>query len=172
MKKLLAVSALTLLSTGAFAQDVQFPGQERWLAQHAGFICGTDKATSVAVPQEFKTRAIMFTYMTTGYSLDKGKFVAGFFENGAECRYTFLADADKNGNLVRTESTAYAVNGGNSTCADGKNYLDSIINTNTYAYLHESLALNIPVADAAAICGEGATTVGLFFKKALKPKID
>lgn len=172
MKKLLAVSALSLLSTGAFAQDVQFPGQERWLAQHAGFICGTDKNTSVAVPQEFKTRAIMFTYMTTGFSLEDGKFVAGFFENGAECRYSVLVHADKNGTLVKKDSAVFAVNGGNTTCTEGKNYLDSLINTNSYSYLHGSIAVNIPVADAAAICGEGATTVGLYFKKALKPKID
>lgn len=172
MKNLLLTSTISLLSFGAVAQDLSLPTTERWLAQFGGFTCGESKTPVTNTPAVFKEKNIMFTYMTTDYSLDNGKFVASFYENGVECRYNLIALADNaNFKLTKVDSTAYAINGG-STCAEGKAYLDSLLTANDYAYLHGSIAVKVSVADAAAVCGEGESTVGLFFKKALKPKIE
>lgn len=172
MKKL--ILGLSLMAVSAFAQDIHFNAQERWLAQHAGFSCGAAN-TPTSVPTEFKNRAIMFSYMTTDYTLDHGKFVASFYEKGVECRYNLIGLAD-NANFIftKTDSTAYAINGGDSSqCAEGKAYLDSLFeNPNNYIYKHGSISLQVAVSDASELCGEGMSSVGIFFKKALKPKID
>lgn len=168
----LAVMASTV---SALAQDINFGAQERWLAQHAGFTCGTELTPANGVPADFKTKAIMFSYMTTDYTLDNGKFVASYYEKGTECRYNMVALADNaNWIITKTDSTAYAINGGAAeNCAEGKAYLDSLFaNPLPYIYKHGSMSIQISVADAAALCGEGASTAGLYFKKAAKPKID
>lgn len=172
MKKM--ILGLTLVvSASSFAQDINFGAQERWLAQFAGFTCGADN-TPTQAPAEIKNKAIMFSYMTTDYTLDNGKFVASYYEKGTECRYNMIATAD-NAALVltKTDSTAYSINGGSAqNCAEGKAYLDSLFATPVnYIYKH-SVTLQVAVADAAALCGEGATHVGIYFKKAAKPKID
>lgn len=172
MKKLLMASLLSLLSVTAFAQDLPLPAQERWLALNGGITCGSDNTLTTNVPAEFKAKSIVFTYMTTDYTLDNGKFVAGFFENGVECRYNLLVLSDNaNFTITKVDSKAYAVNGG-STCEEGKAYIDSLFGFNNYTYARGTMAIQLAVADAAEVCGAGATTVGLYFKKALKPKID
>lgn len=173
MKKM--ILGLTLaLSVSAFAQDIGFGAQERWLAQHAGFTCGAEN-TPTQAPAEFKNKAIMFSYMTTDYTLDNGKFVASYYEKGTECRYNLVGTADNVTFIfTKTDSTAYSINGGSAeNCAEGKAYLDSLFATsNNYIYKHGSMTLQVATADAAALCGEGATHVGIYFKKAAKPKID
>ncbi len=173
MKNLIAGLAL-VVSVSAFAQDINFGAQERWLAQNGGYTCGAEN-TPAQAPAEFKTKAIIFTYMTTDFTLDNGKFVASYYEKGTECRYNLVALAD-NATMVltKTDSTAYSINGSPvENCAEGKAYLDSLFATsNKYFYKHGTMSLQVAVADAAAICGEGATHVGIFFKKAAKTKID
>ena len=172
--KNLVLSLTLAVSASAFAQDINFGAQERWLAQHAGFTCGSQN-TPTQVPAEFKNKAIMFTYMTTDYTLDNGKFVASYFEKGTECRYNVVGLADNVGFVfTKTDSVAYAINGtSDENCAEGKAYLDSLFATsNQYFYGHGSMSMQVAVADAVALCGEGATHVGIFFKKAAKPKID
>ncbi|WP_408096246.1 hypothetical protein ACJVC5_14495 [Peredibacter sp. HCB2-198] len=176
MKKVILGLALTASAFSAFAQDINFGAQERWLAQNGGFTCGGAANTATqAVPQEFKNKAIIFTYMTTDYTLDNGKFVASYYEKGTECRYNLVGQAD-NVNMVftKTDSTAYSINGSPvANCAEGKAYLDSLFAAPTkYFYKHGTMALQVAVTDAAAVCGEGATHVGIFFKKAAKTKID
>lgn len=173
MKQLILGSVLSVFALSASAQEIHFGTQERWLAQGAGFTCGAEN-TPAQAPAEFKNKAIIFTYMTTDYTLDNGKFVASYFEKGTECRYNLVGLAD-NANFIFTKaaSAAYAVNGGSSDCAEGKAYLDSLFEAPiSYIYKHGSMALQVAVEDAAALCGEGATHVGIFFKKAAKPKID
>ena len=169
------ILALTVASSfSAFAQDINFGAQERWLAQNGGFTCGAENTPAVA-PTEFKNKAIIFTYMTTDYTLDNGKFVASYYEKGTECRYNLVGLAD-NVNMIftKTDSTAYSINGSPvANCAEGKAYLDSLFaTTNKYFYKHGTMSMQVAVADAAAVCGEGATHVGIFFKKAAKTKID
>lgn len=174
MKKLLLVSLVSLLSVTAFAQDINFGAQERWLAQFGKYTCGVDN-TQGTEPADFRNKAIVFTYMTTDYSLDNGKFVASYYEKGTECRYNLVGLAD-NVNMIftKTNSTAYSINGSPvENCAEGKAYLDSLFATeNKYFYKHGTMSMQVAVSDAAAICGEGATHVGIFFKKAAKTKID
>lgn len=174
MKKFVLALALTASSFSAFASDINFGATERWLAQHAGFTCGAAN-TVTQTPTEFKNKAIMFSYMTTDYTLDNGKFVASYYEKGTECRYNLVGHADNVTFIfTKTDSTAYAINGGDSTnCAEGKAYLDSLFATeNPYFYKHGTMSMQVAVADAQALCGEGATHVGIFFKKAAKPKIE
>lgn len=174
MRRLILGLTLALTAIPALAQDINFGAQERWLAQNAGFSCGKEN-TPAQAPAAFKAKAIMFTYMTTDYSLDNGKFVASYFEKGSECRYNLVGLSDNaNFTFTKTNSVAYSINGGASeNCAEGKAYLDSLFATsNSYYYGHGTLSLQVAVEDAAAICGEGATHVGIFFRKAAKPKID
>ena len=174
MKK--TILGLTLaLSASAFAQDINFGAQERWLAQAGGYTCGAANTPVAAVPAEFKNKAIMFTYMTTDFTLDNGKFVASYYEKGTECRYNLVVLAD-NATMIftKTDSTAYSINGSPvENCAEGKAYLDSLFAAPTkYFYGKGAMSMQVAVADAAAICGEGATHVGVHFKKAAKTKID
>ena len=173
MKHLILGFALSLTSS-AFAQDLNFGAPERWLAQSGGYTCGAEN-TPAQAPQEFKNKAIIFTYMTTDYSLDNGKFVASFYEKGTECRYNLIGLADNAAFvLTKVDSTAYSINGGaKENCAEGKAYLDSLFaQPISYIYKHGTMSAQVAVTDAAAICGEGATHVGIFFKKAAKTKID
>lgn len=173
MKRLL-LTLFLIASMSSFAQDIHFNAQERWLAQHAGFTCGENNSPT-QVPTEFKNKAIMFSYMTTDYTLDHGKFVSSYYDKGTECRYNLVGFAD-NANFIftKTDSTAYAINGGDtSKCAEGKAYLDSLFATpNNYFYKHGTMSLQVAVSDAQILCGDNASTVGIFFKKAAKPKID
>lgn len=172
MRNLFTGLMLSLFAVSVFAQDLPLPAQERWLALNGGFTCGHENVPATNVPLEFKEKNILFTYMTTDYSLDNGKFVASFYENGVECRYNLIVLSDNaNFTMTKVDSKAYAINGG-STCEEGKNYLDSLFEFNNYTYGRGAMGIQMAVADAAAICGEGVTTVGLYFKKALKPKID
>lgn len=173
MKNLILGLALTV-TTSAFAQDINFGAQERWLAQNGGFTCGAEN-TPTQAPTEFKNKAIIFTYMTTDFTLDNGKFVASYYEKGTECRYNLVGLAENIGMIfTKTDSTAYSINGAPvANCAEGKAYLDSLFAApNKYFYKHGTMSIQVPVADAAALCGEGATQVGIFFKKAAKTKID
>lgn len=170
-----AILGLALVVTGsAFAQDINFGAKERWLAQNGGFTCGAVN-TPAQAPAVFKDKAIIFTYMTTDFTLDNGKFVASYYEKGTECRYNLIGLADNvNFIFTKTDSAAYSINGSAAeNCAEGKTYLDSLFATpNNYFYKHGTMSLQVAVADAAAVCGEGATHVGIFFKKAAKTKID
>jgi hypothetical protein len=175
MKTLILGFAITVSSlSSAFAQDINFGAQERWLAQNGGFTCGAEN-TPTQTPTEFKNKAIIFTYMTTDYTLDNGKFVASYYEKGTECRYNLVGLAD-NANFVftKSDSTAYSINGSAvENCAEGKAYLDSLFAApNKYIYKHGTMSMQVAVDDAAVLCGEGATHVGIFFKKAAKTRID
>lgn len=173
MKNVILALALTV-SASAFAQDINFGAQERWLAQSAGFSCGKDN-TATQAPTTFKDKAIIFTYMTTDYTLDNGKFVASYYEKGTECRYNLVGLADNAAFIfTKTDSTAYSINGSPvENCAEGKAYLDSLFASPiNYYYGRGAMSLQVAVADAAALCGEGATHVGIYFKKAAKTKID
>lgn len=172
--KLILGLALAVSAFSSFAQDINFGAQERWLAQSGGHTCGAEN-TPAQAPAEFKNRAILFTYMTTDFTLDNGKFVASYYEKGTECRYNLVGLAD-NANFIftKTDSTAYSINGSPvANCAEGKAYLDSLFATPIkYFYGKGTVSLQVAVADAPAICGEGATHVGVFFRKAAKTKID
>ena len=174
MKKVILGLALAVFAFAAFAQDINFGAQERWLAQNGGFTCGAGN-TPTQTPAEFRNKAIIFTYMTTDYTLDNGKFVASYYEKGTECRYNLVGHAD-NANFIftKTDSTAYSINGSAvENCSEGKAYLDSLFATpNNYFYKHGTMSMQVAVADAATLCGEDATHVGIFFKKAAKTKID
>lgn len=168
------ILGLALTTTSAFAQDINFNAQERWLAQSGGFTCGAEN-TPAQAPAEFKNKAIIFTYMTTDYTLDNGKFVASFYEKGTECRYNLVGLADNAGwTFTKTDSTTYSINGSPvENCAEGKAYLDSLFASPVkYFYGRGAMSLQVAVEDAAQVCGEGATHVGIYFKKAAKTKID
>jgi hypothetical protein len=173
--KLVLGFALLASTVSAFAQDIHFNAQERWLAQGGGITCGATNTPAAQAPTEFRNRAIIFTYMTTDYSLDNGKFVASFYEKSTECRYNMIGLSD-NVEMIftKTDSVAYPVNGARTAdCSEGKAYLDSLFaNPVKYLYGHGTLSLQVASADADKACGEGATHVGIFFKKAAKTKID
>lgn len=165
---------LIAVAGSAFAQDINFGAQERWLAQGAGYTCGAANTVADA-PLEFKNKAIIFTYMTTDFTLDNGKFVASFHDKGTECRYNLVGTSDNAAMIfTKTDSVAYAINGASSAnCAEGKEYLDSLFAApNKYFYGRGTISMQLAVADAATVCGEGATHVGIFFKKAAKTRID
>lgn len=175
MKKMVLGFLISVSAFSVFAQDINFGAEERWLAQSSGFTCGATATPTQQVPTEFKNKAIIFTYMTTDYTLDHGKFVASYYEKGTECRYNLIGLAD-NANMIftKTDSTAYSINGSPvENCAEGKTYLDGLFATqNKYFYMRGTISMQVAVEDAAAVCGEGATTVGIFFKKAAKTRID
>lgn len=172
MKRLLLGLSI-IAATSTIAQDINFPAQERWLAQHAGFVCGEDRIPTQA-PTDFKTRAVLFSYMTTDYTLDNGKFVASYHNKGTECRYNLVGLADnENWIFTTTSTTAYPVNGGDAeNCVEGKDYLDSLFAQPVkYIYHHGAMSLLAPVSDATTLCGEGATAVGIYFQKSVRTKI-
>ncbi|MBX2996534.1 MAG: hypothetical protein KF681_17060 [Bdellovibrionaceae bacterium] len=164
-KNILGFLLATLTVTSAFAteSDLTLPG-ERWLAQFTAYVCDDGNTQTQSVPAELAALKVAFGRATTDYSLDNLLVKATFEEDGVTCNYSSLLFADNAAWTIKLlDSKAYAPAGG-STCAAGKAVIDALLKDNKYKYLHGRAAIFVPVQDAAAQCGEGATTVGLHFQ--------
>lgn len=164
MRKLILVGLLTL-SAQSFANvtDLTIP-EERWAAKFTAYVCQDGNTQTASVPSEFSERNVVFTRATTDYSLDNYLFKATFEENGYVCNYSAVMFADNAAwNIKLVQSVAH-VNGDDSLCTQGKAFLDNLLTFNNYKYLHGRAAIYVPTRDAAALCGEGNSTVGLHFQ--------
>lgn len=165
MKKVILASMLALSFSQAFANDgdLTLPG-ERWLAKFTAFVCGDGNTQTASVPAEFAAKKVVFGRATTDYSLDNLLIKATFEENGAVCNYSALLFADNAAWTVKlVDSKAFSA-ANESSCVEGKAFLDAALADNAYKYLHGRAAIFVPTTDAAAQCGEGNTTVGLHFQ--------
>jgi hypothetical protein len=165
MKKIFLSAVMALSMTNAFANegDLTLPG-ERWLAKFTAFVCGDGNTQTASVPSEFAAQNIVFGKAVTDITLDNYLIKATFEENGVACSYSSILLADNAAWTIKLiESKAYAPNGG-SECVNGKAVIDAALNDNAYKYLHGRAAIYVPSKDAAALCGEGNTTVGLHFQ--------
>lgn len=165
MKKILLSALVALSMTTAIANDgdLTIPGQ-RWLGKFTAFVCGDGNTQTASVPSEFTAQNIVFGKLVTDYSLDNYLIKATFEEDGVACNYSSILLADNAAWTVKLiDSKAYAPNRG-SECLRGKATIDATLNDNKYKYLHSRAAIFVPSQDAAALCGEGSTTVGLHFQ--------
>lgn len=162
MKIAMGFVLATLTMTSAFANELTLPG-ERWLAKFTGYVCADGNTQTAAVPAAFAALNVNFGRMTTDYSLDNILLKGTFVDAGTVCNYSALLFADNAAwTLKLVESRAFSADG--LSCANGKAALDTLLAFNPYKYLHGRAAVFIPVQDAAAQCGTGATAVGLHFQ--------
>lgn len=162
MKKGL-IAALMVVSGLAQAQDLTIPG-ERWLAKSTGYVCAA-YGTSTTAPMEHEEMDVVFEQITTDITLDNGLLKASFVEAGVECRYSAILLADNAASTIDlVDSKAYSVDG-SVDCSEGKAIIDAQLAANDYLYWGHPhhLTIMVPSADASAICGAGATHVGLDF---------
>lgn len=163
--KLLLAALLMLSALSAMAQesDLVLPG-ERWLAQHTHFVCEDGNTTAMQAPAELEQFNVLFGRLTTDYSLDNVLVKARFEQNGAECRYSALLFADNAAfTAALVDSKAYAVNGA-SDCSEGKAAIDSVLNFNSYKYLHGRAAIYFKASNAQAACGDHSDVIGIHFQ--------
>ncbi|AUN99363.1 hypothetical protein DOM21_04140 [Bacteriovorax stolpii] len=165
MKKVILASMLALSLTSAFANegDLTLPG-ERWAAKFTAFVCADGNTQTAGVPADFAERNVVFGKATTDMSLDNLLVRATFVENGVTCNYSALLFADNAAWTVKlVDSKAYSANN-ESSCLEGKKFLDSALADNKYKYLHGRAAIYVPATDADVQCSAEESTVGLHFQ--------
>lgn len=165
MKKVILGIFLALSLNQAFAEvtDLTLPG-ERWLSKFTGYVCQDGNTQTASVPAELAARNVVFTKASTDYTLDNYLFKATFEENGVACSYSSYLLADNAAWTIKLVSSVAHANGDEAQCVEGKAFLDNLLAFNPYTYLHGRAALYVNATDAAAQCGEGATTVGIHFQ--------
>lgn len=153
MNKIMTALLMILSTTQAFAnQDLVLDG-ERWLAKFTAYVCDDGNTQAQAIPQVLVEKNVVFTTASSDHSLDNVLLKATFTEQGTTCNYSALLHADNaQFNVGLVNSNAYSTDG-NSTCEEGKAFLDQVLEFNTYKYLHGRVAIYIPFADSAALCG-------------------
>lgn len=167
MNKILRVSFMMLASiSSAFAQeaDLTITG-EKWIAKFNGYVCAAF-TPMVAQPKDHSVLNLKIEKITTDSTLDNGLIKATFEVNGTVCRYSAIILADNAAATMRlVDSKAFAANGDKAICADGKATLDAGFEANNYLYYGHphNLAIMVPMAGAAEICGAGAQYVGVNF---------
>jgi len=163
MKKMIFGAFLALTITSAFAQDSDLVlNDERWLAEFTTYVCEDGNVEARQVPNELALFNVQFGRLTTDFSLDNVLIKATFTENGQECRYSAMMFADNAAwTIGLVDSKAYSVNG-TTDCAEGKNALDSILEFNSYKYLHGRAAIFVNSENAEASCG--SDKIGIHFQ--------
>ncbi len=161
MKKIIFALMMTFPFSQAFAnQDLVLDG-ERWLAKFTAYVCDDGNTQAAAIPSEIAARNIVFTSASTDYSLDTVLLKATFTEEGSTCSYSTILEADNaQWTVALADSKAYATTG-DSSCAEGKAYLDTLLAFNTYKYLHGRVAIYVPFTDAAPLCGSDKVGIHL-----------
>ena len=165
MKKTLLSAMMVLAFSQVHANegDLSLPGQ-RWLAKFTAFVCADGNTQTASVPSEFAAHNVVFGQAVTDITLDNYLIKATFEENGVACNYSSILLADNAAWTIKLiDSKAYAPNGG-AECVNGKAAIDAALRDNSYKYLHGRAAIFVPTQDAAALCGEGSSTVGLHFQ--------
>lgn len=162
----MTLALLFLFSQAAFAgSDLVLPG-ERWEATFTGHLCEA-YGDAANAPQSHQDMNVEFETITTDRTLDNGLIKATFTENGEKCRYSALMFADNNASTIRlVESKAYSLES-DSRCEMGRETLDrQLESTNDYLYWGHPhrLTIMVPAQDAAQVCGENATHVGINFR--------
>jgi hypothetical protein len=170
--KLSLLSLLALvISPAAFAEtDLSIPG-EKWVAKFDKYVCAAFGA-GVAQPSGLSDLGVTFETMTTDSTLDNGVIRGSFVDGDTSCRYSAIVLADNAAATVKlVQSKAYAT-AGEGDCARGQATIDSALLSNNYLYYGHphNLAIMAPVAGAEAVCGAGATHVGVNFVVAGKIK--
>lgn len=144
-------------------EDLILPGA-RWLGKATGFICGAE-SEKIVRPAALEEINVVFETVVTDYTLDKGVLKASFVDGDSSCSYSALILADNAAKTLElSESRAFAKSG-EGTCEAGKALLDGLLSANQYLYWGHPHHLTIMVenSDAATLCGEGATHVGVDF---------
>jgi len=165
MKFVLIASSLSFLACSAFADtDLKIPG-EKWLGKFTGYVCDAE-GDKTAPPVAHTNLNVNFESVVTDATLDNGVVKATFTANGNVCRYSAIMLADNTAQTITlVESKAYSAVEG-IDCSEGKAFLDSqfapVNNYHYYGHPH-NMAIMIEASDAADICGDGATHVGVNF---------
>ncbi|RZA07625.1 MAG: hypothetical protein EOP11_07175 [Proteobacteria bacterium] len=163
--KFAVLSLLALsLSPAAFAEsDLSIPG-EKWVAKFDKYVCAAFGA-GVAQPSALSEIGFTFETITTDSTLDNGVIRGSFTDGDTACRYSAIVLADNAAATMKlVESKAYAT-AGEGSCARGQATLDAALRENNYLYYGHphNLAIMAPLAGAEAVCGAGATNVGINF---------
>lgn len=163
MKKML-LCALMGLSLNVLANDdLTLPGA-KWVAKSTGYVCEAYGAAVVG-PVSHVDLDVKFENIVTDSTLDNGLVKATFTQDGSICRYSAILLADNALSTIKfVDSKAYAVSG-NSDCLAGKQTLDENFAFNNYLYWGHPhhLTILVPATSAEAVCGAGATHVGIDF---------
>lgn len=165
MKFALILASFTLLTSSAFAEtDLKIPG-EKWLGKFTGYVCDAE-GEKTAPPVAHSNLNVVFENVVTDATLDNGVIKATFTSNGNVCRYSAIMLADNTAQTITlVESKAYSNTEG-VDCSEGKALLDSqfapVSKYHYYGHPHH-MAIMVDASDAADICGEGATQVGVDF---------
>jgi len=164
-KCLLTLAALTSLSSFAAPNEDLVLDGARWLAKANGFVCRTALDTLLPAPASLQSINLAFETMSTDFTLDNGLILGTFSEEGNTCRYSARVLADNSTNaLTLVESRAFSSKG-ESLCAEGKATLDRALTATSYIFRERTKHLTVFLLNenAADMCGEGATEVGVDF---------
>ena len=166
MKAILIFFSLFVISNPIFAEeDLNLGGAERWEARFSGYVCNAFQGASVA-PYTHRNMHARFDWIRTDRSLDNGLIKGSFLENGVECSYSAILFADNAASTIRlVRSKAFSRQVASEDCSEGKAILDYHLKGNVYLYWGHPhhLSIMMPVQDAAQICGEKASHIGLDF---------
>lgn len=154
-----------IFSSQLFASsgDLTLPNL-KWFANFTGYICAAFTPV-VARPAGHEELNVIFETIKTDSTLDNILLEATFQEEDSICRYTAILLADNDASTsVLVNSSARLVSG-TSECLSGKALLDSQFEANDYLYYGHphNAALMVPSAGAEALCGAGATHIGINF---------
>ena len=163
MKKMIlaALFAVTALSnTFAQSADLVLDG-ERWLAKWTAYVCDDGHTQATEVPAELAEYNVEFNHLGADYSLDNIIVKASYEENGVACSYSAILFADNAAWTVElVESRGLPVN----DCANGKAVIDSVLEFNSYKYLHGRAAIFVPFSNAEKACNDGSGKIGIHFQ--------
>lgn len=158
---LTALIAITSLSASANdSGDLVLEG-ERWLAKWTAYVCDDGHTPATETPAELMEYNTQFNHLGADYSLDNIITKASFVENGVTCSYSAILFADNAAQTVqRVESRALP----EVECFNGKKAVDSILEFNTYKYLHGRAAIYFPFSNAAKACADNSGKIGIHYQ--------
>lgn len=165
-QKFLAL-ALLFVAAPAFAEsDLSLFG-ETYAGAFKGYTCGENSGLT-ATPAAFKNNNFNFTSLTTDAHLRTGLLLATFTENGSTCRYSVIVDVDAKNDILRIQASKAFDPQNISSCVNGKQFLDSLIDGVHYLYFGHphNAALQFAMPDAFSVCGGRGNFVGPVFQYA------
>ncbi len=160
MKKMILALVSVMALTNSFAADLELDG-ERWLSKWTAYVCDDGNTLATEEPAELADYQVEFTKLSTDMSLDNVLIKATFVENGVKCSYSSILLADNAAwTICLVESRALP----EADCANGKAVVDSVLEFNSYKYLHGRAAIFFPFSNSNVACTDGAGHIGLHFQ--------
>lgn len=157
-------SFAALAQNNPVAEDLTLPGA-KWVGKPTGYICGANATSKISTPAALEAANVVFGSVVTDSTLDNALLKATFTDGDSTCSYSAIILADNAKKTVSlVESRAFASEGEGS-CEAGKALLDNAFASTQYLYWGHPHHVTVLVEDenAAALCGEGATHVGVDF---------